>query len=457
MPSQGPAAGTIDVGELLDNGTVGRLQIRVFALTMASLIMDGFDVQAMGYVAPAIVAGWGIDASALRYVFPAANVGVLIGSLVFSAVADRVGRRPVLVGATLFFSAMTLATALAQDVTQLLWLRLVAGIGMGCIIPNSTALIGEFSPKRLRVTLMMCITVGFTAGAALGGYVAAWLIPQFGWQSVFVFGGAVPLVVAVFMIGGLPESLQFLAVRQQGRATLVRWLKELDPGIRIGDATRFVAQEQSREGAPFVHLFREGRGIATILLWVVNFMNLLVLYSVSNWLPTVVAEMGYETQTAVLIGAVLQTGGTIGTFGLAWLIARRGFLPMLTVTYAVATLAIAFIGHPALSLAMLTAIVFVAGWCIVGGQPGINALAATYYPTDLRSTGIGWGLGVGRIGGIVGPYIGGVLIGQAWSAQQLFWAAAVPACVTALTFVALMFTMTLPRPSSASAPAPAAR
>jgi len=444
MNTSGRAAGTINVSELLENSRIGPLQVRVFALTMASLIMDGFDVQAMSYVAPAVVADWGIGGSALRYVFPAANVGVLIGSLVFSVVADKIGRRPVLVGATLFFSVMSLATATAQDVTQLLWLRFIAGIGMGCIIPNSTALIGEFSPARRRVTLMMCITVGFTAGAAIGGFVAAWMIPAFGWRSVFVFGGAVPLVVSLAMMWGLPESLQFLAVRQRSRATLVRWLKRLDPTVRVDDSTRFVAHEQSREGVPFVHLFLEGRGVSTVLLWVVNFMNLLVLYSVTSWLPLLVAEMGYDTRTAVLIGAVLQTGGTIGTFGLAWMIARGGFLPMLAGTFASATLSIAFIGQPGLSLAVLGAIVFVAGWCVIGGQPGINALSATFYPTYLRSTGIGWGLGIGRIGAIVGPYIGGVLIGQQWTAQQLFWAAAVPAFVSMLTLVAMLFTMKLP-------------
>jgi AAHS family 4-hydroxybenzoate transporter-like MFS transporter len=179
-------------------------------------------------------------------------------------------------------------------------------------------------------------------------------------------------------------------------------------------------------------------------LWVINFMNLLVLYSLSNWLPTLVTGMGYTTQTAVLVGAVLQVGGTIGTFGLAWLIARGGFIPMLATTFAVATLSVAFIGQPGLSLTALGVIVFIAGWCVIGGQPGINALSATYYPTSLRSTGIGWGLGVGRIGAIVGPYIGGVLIGQKWTEQQLFWAAAAPALVTTLTFVMLTFTMKLP-------------
>jgi AAHS family 4-hydroxybenzoate transporter-like MFS transporter len=444
MTTSARTAGTINISEVLGNSTIGPLHMRVFVLTMASLIMDGFDVQAMGYVAPAVVGDFGVSRSVLGPVFASANLGVLVGSLVFSVVADKIGRRPVLIGATLFFAVMSLATATAQNVTQLLWLRFIAGIGMGCIIPNSTALIGEFSPARLRVTLMMCITVGFTAGAAIGGFVAAWMIPAFGWRSVFVFGGVVPLVVALAMMWGLPESLQFLAVRRRSRPTLVRWLKELDPRIQLDDSTQLVAQEQNREGAPFVHLFRDGRGVSTILLWVINFMNLLVLYSLSNWLPTLVTGMGYATQTAVLIGAVLQVGGTIGAFGLAWLIARGRFIPMLATTFAVATLSVAFIGQPGLSLTALGVIVFVAGWCVIGGQPGINALSATYYPTSLRSTGIGWGLGVGRIGAIVGPIIGGVLIGQKWTEQQLFWAAAAPALVTTLTFVVLTFTMKLP-------------
>jgi AAHS family 4-hydroxybenzoate transporter-like MFS transporter len=454
MNTSGQAASTVDISELLANSKIGPLQIRVFALTMASLIMDGFDVQAMSYVAPAVVADWGIGGAALRYVFPAANVGVLVGSLVFSVVADKIGRRPVLVGATLFYAVMALATATAQDVNQLLWLRFIAGIGMGCIIPNSTALIGEFSPAKQRVTLMMCITVGFTAGAALGGFVAAWMIPAFGWRSVFVLGGAVPLVVALFMAWGLPESLQFLAVRQRNRATLVHWLKRLNPSLHVDNSTRFLAAEQSKEGAPFVHLFREGRASSTALLWVVNFMNLLILYSVTSWLPLLIAGMGYATQTAVLMGAVLQTGGTIGTFGLAWLIARSGFLPMLISTFAIATVSIAFIGQPGLSLTLLGVIVFIAGWCVIGGQPGINALSATYYPTYLRSTGIGWGLGVGRLGAIVGPYIGGVLLGREWSTQQLFWAAALPALISTLTMGAMMFTMKLPGSATAQRPAP---
>ena len=444
----------INIADMLATSTVGPLQRRVFLLCGLCLIIDGFDVQAMGYVAPAVLADWKIPGPQLGPVFAAANFGVLIGSLVFSPLADKIGRRPVLVGATLFFSVMTLATAYAQNIDQLFWLRLIAGIGMGCIIPNATALVGEFSPAAKRVTLMMTITVGFTAGAALGGFVAAWMIPNFGWRSVFIFGGLVPLVIGLTMIVGLPESLQFLAVQRRRMDTLAKWLTKLDPRLKVDASTQYVANEESRSGVPVVHLFRDGRGLVTILLWVINFMNLLNLYSLANWLPTVVNSMGYPTQTAVLVGTILQVGGTIGTFGLAWMITRGGFIPMLIGTFAVATVSIALIGTPGISLAFLFVIVFVAGWCVVGGQPGINAFAATFYPTYLRSTGVGFGLGVGRIGAIVGPLIGGRLMAAQWTPQQLFWAAAIPATISTLTFVVLLFAMKSHAPAPARGAAP---
>jgi AAHS family 4-hydroxybenzoate transporter-like MFS transporter len=458
MTTPSAAVEKLNLTELLENSRVGPLQIRVFVLCMACLIMDGFDVQAMGYAAPAVIADWGVDRSQLGPVFAAANFGVLIGSLLFSMVADKIGRRPVIVWSTLFFSVLTIATAYAQNIEQLLWLRFISGIGLGCIIPNATALVGEFSPKKSRVALMMCITVGFTAGAAIGGFVAAALIPAYGWRSVFIFGGVVPLVIAIWMLFSLPESLQFLAVRRQKFDQLTKWLRKLDPQLRVDANTQYVTNETSREGVPFVHLFREGRAIVTILLWVVNFMNILMLYTLSNWLPTIVTGMGYDTQTAVLVGTLLQVGGTIGTFGLAWMIAKRGFTSMLTLTFLVATISTALIGQPGISLVLLSIIVFVAGWCVVGGQPGVNALSATYYPTYLRSTGVGWGLGIGRIGAIVGPYIGGVLLAQQWDNQQLFWVAAIPAAISTITMVAigLVLRSTGQSPAQRAAVAPAA-
>ena len=438
MQSKGAVAATLNLTELMDNCRIGSLQIRVFALCLASLIMDGFDVQAMGYVAPAMFAEWKVPPPTLGPLLSIGHLGVMIGAIAFSMLADKIGRRPVLIYATLFFAVMTIATAFAQNVDQMLLLRFVAGLGLGSIIPNATALVGEFSPKRTRVAWVMCITMGFTLGAAIGGFVANELIPAFGWRSVFVFGGIVPLVVAIGMALGLPESLQFLAVRRQKTDQLARWLRQLDPTLKIDAATQFVASETSKRGVPFWHLFREGRAFVTTLLWIVNFTNILVLYSLSGWLPTIFQRfMGYDASTAILLSTTVQVGGTLGAFGLAWLIVRSGFVPMLAATFAVATISVAFIGQPGLSLPVLYTVVFIAGWCVVGGQPGLNALSASYYPTYLRSTGVGAGLGIGRLGAILGPSLAALLVAQQWSPQQLLWAAAVPALVSTLVIVTL--------------------
>jgi MFS transporter, AAHS family, 4-hydroxybenzoate transporter len=440
MQTSGAGVATLNLTEFMDNCRIGSLQIRVFILCLGSLIMDGFDVQAMGYVAPAMFAEWNVPAPTLGPLLSIGHFGVMIGALLFSMLADKIGRRPVLIYATLFFAIMTLATAFAADVQQMLWLRFIAGLGLGSIIPNATALVGEFSPKRTRVAWVMCITMGFTLGAAIGGFVANALIPAFGWRSVFVFGGIVPLIVASGMYLGMPESLQFLAVRRRQFDQLARWLRQIDPTLRIDASTQFVTNETSKRGVPFWHLFREGRTFVTTLLWIVNFTNILVLYSLSGWLPTIFQRfMGYDPSTATLLATTVQVGGTVGAFGLAWLIVRRGFIPMLTLTFAVATVSVALIGQPGLSLPVLYLIVFIAGWCVVGGQPGLNALAASYYPTYLRSTGVGAGLGVGRIGAIVGPSIAALLVAQQWTPQQLLWAAAVPALISTLVVLTLWF------------------
>ncbi|HEY6360523.1 MAG TPA: MFS transporter [Vicinamibacterales bacterium] len=443
------SASRINLAELVDNSRLGPVQWGVFALCLLTLIMDGFDVQALGYTAPAIVKEWGVAPAALGPVFAAGNFGVLIGSLLFSMVADRIGRRPVLIAATFFFSVITILTARATTVPELLIYRFIAGIGLGSIIPQATALVGEYSPRAKRVTLIMAITVGFTAGAAFGGFVAAALIPAYGWRSVFYFGGSVPFFIAMAMLFRLPESLQFMALRGK-REELVKWLKRIDPSAPIDAGTELILPEEKRGGGvPIAHLFRERRAVTTLLLWIVNFMNLLNLYSLASWLPTVVTGAGYPQQTAVLVGTILQVGGTIGTFGLAWLIARRGFIPMLAATFAIACASIFLIGQPGLSLTMLFAVVFVAGWCVVGGQPGLNALAASYYPTYIRSTGVGAGLGVGRLGAIVGPLIGGYFLARQWSTQEIFMAAAIPALVSTVVMILLRFVIRMPEASGA--------
>jgi AAHS family 4-hydroxybenzoate transporter-like MFS transporter len=406
---------------------------------MACLVMDGFDVQALGYTAPSIIREWGVANAALGPVFAAANFGVLIGALLCSMLADRIGRRPVIVAAALFFGVMTVLTARASTVPQLLLMRLLAGIGLGTIVSNASSLVGEYSSRRMRATMIMYAGVGFTGGAAFGGFLAAALIPSYGWQSVFIFGGVIPILIGVVMLIALPESLQFMALRGKRPDKLAHWLNRMDPALRATASDQFVAREENKAGVPIVHLFREGRAVPTILFWIVNFMNLLNLYSLASWLPTVVRDSGYSAQTGVLVGTVLQVGGTLGTVGLAWLVARGGFVRIMSATFAVAAISVALIGQPALSLVLLYLVVFVAGWCVVGSQPGLNALSGAYYPTYIRSTGVGAGLGVGRIGAIVGPAIGGMFMAAHWTTRDIFLAAGIPATISALAMFSLRF------------------
>jgi AAHS family 4-hydroxybenzoate transporter-like MFS transporter len=339
----------------------------------------------------------------------------------------------VLITATLAFSIFTLACAAARSPAELMVIRFFAGLGLGAILPNATALIGEFSPQRIRVAMMMIVTNGFTIGAMLGGFLSAWLIPEYGWRAVFYVGGTVPLLLLLPMYVWLPESLQFLALRRNDAREIAKWLKRIDPAAAVDAATRFLVREGITKGVPLWRLFADKRAIGTTLIWVANFLNVLNAYFVASWLPTIVRDSGYSTQTGVLVGASVQTGGVIGTILIALILHRIGFIPMLTVCFAMAAASLAFLGEPTLTLPLLFVVAFLTGWGIFGGQPTLNALSASYYPTDLRSTGIGAGLGIGRIGAIVGPYVGGELIRAQWSTEAIFHLAAVPAVLATLS------------------------
>ncbi|WP_248321387.1 MFS transporter [Caballeronia sp. Sq4a] len=427
---------TIDVERALGDAHRPAFHFMLLALCGLCLVIDGFDAQAMGYVAPAVIAEWGVPKSALGPVFSASLFGMLLGALGLSVLADRIGRRPVLIGATLFFGLTMIATAFTHSLPVLTALRFVTGLGLGCIMPNAMALVGEFSSTQHRVKRMMLVSCGFTLGAALGGFLSAALIPSLGWRSVFWVGGAVPLVLALAMFVGLPESLQFLVLKgHEARARA--WLAKFDPSLRIDSTTRLIVREKGGEGAPVAELFRSGRAPVTLILWSISFMNLIDLYFLSNWLPTVMRDAGYSPGMAVLVGTLLQTGGVLGTLLLGWFIERFGFVRVLLGCFCVGALCVGVIGGVAHVQMWLFVAVFAAGFCIVGGQPAVNALAGHYYPTTLRSTGIGWSLGIGRVGSVIGPLVGGQMIALGWSNVELFHAAAVPVFCSALLVVLL--------------------
>jgi AAHS family 4-hydroxybenzoate transporter-like MFS transporter len=424
-------ASLVDVAQFIDQQPVGGFQIRLLLTCAAVLFLDGFDTQAIGYVAPAIAREWGLTKAALGPVFSAGLFGLMIGALIFGPLADRIGRRKIIIFSTLAFGIGTFATAFVADVNALLAIRFLTGLGLGGAMPNAVAMTSEFSPHRRRATMVMIMFCGFSVGAALGGFLAAALIPQFGWRSVFVVGGAAPLLLGPMLALRLPESVRFLTLTGGAQDRVVQLLAFINPQAKFAPSTRFVVHEPQLAGIPVRHLFRDGRTLVTLLLWVVFFMSLLDIYFLANWLPTVLNDLGASVSAAAAIGSMLQVGGVIGTFALGSVIDRFSFRA-LALVYFIAVFAIGAIGQLGHSVVFVTMAIFAAGFCIIGGQIAANALAATFYPTSVRATGVGWALGIGRVGSIVGPLVGGMLLALKWSTGSVFFSAAVAALGAAL-------------------------
>ena len=427
----------VNVLALLNDQPISRYQFLVAALCAAVVFMDGFDAQAIGYVAPTLSREWHLRPGALGPVFGIGLLGLTIGALVSGPVADRLGRKPVILLCTLFFGVCTLVTVTADSLTGLMAWRFLTGLGLGGAMPNAIALTSEYSPDRSRASMVMVMFIGFSLGSALGGALAAQLVPAYGWTIVFWVGGIVPLVLLPILAMSLPESIRLLALREGQNERIATLLARISPRLRFEPQVQFVATEEHPEGFTVRHLFSEGRGLGTVLLWIMFFMNLLDLYFLANWLPTVIHNTGISERLAVITTALLQVGGVVGTLILARLLDR--FLPyrILAITYFFAAVFLTAIGSAGSSIALIIPLVFATGFCVVGAQIGANALAALYYPTFIRSTGVGWALGIGRIGSIVGPVVGGILLAQQWSIPRIFLLGALPALIAALAVFAM--------------------
>jgi AAHS family 4-hydroxybenzoate transporter-like MFS transporter len=320
---------------------------------------------------------------------------------------------------------------MAGSIESLLVLRLLTGLGLGCVMPNAIALTSEYAPERVRSTAVMVMFCGFSLGAALGGLAAAVLIKDFGWQSVFVAGGVLPLVAAGAVWLWLPESVRFLVLNGGDKSRIAAIMQKIDPAF-AGKGVVFQADEHKETKFPVKQLFADKRAMLTGLLWVVFFMSLMDLYFLSNWLPTVINDAGIPVGSAALITAMLQVGGTAGTLVLGRVFDKVSPFRALSVIYFLAAAFIVAIGVAGTSVSALVATIFGAGFCVIGGQIGANALAAKSYPTSIRATGVGWSLGIGRIGSVLGPVIGGMLLSMHWDMRQLFLVGAIPVFIAGI-------------------------
>ena len=399
----------------LDSAKVTAFQTTIIGLCALMAMIDGMDTQAIGMVAPAIASDWQVPAAAFGPVFGCSLFSGLIGALVVGQAGDRFGRKPVLIFSVLVLALGSLATPFTHSISALLIVRLVTGFGLGGALPIIISITSEFSPKRLRLNIVALMYCGFPFGSVLGGVLAAQFIPRFGWASIFYIGGVIPLILIPTFALIMPESISFLA--SNGKRDEVEALSRR-LGLKLDDLTAVQSNPPAR--ATVRRLFAEGRAIGTLFLWTTLFLSLLLTVFLVSWMPLVAHHAGLGIKSAVLGVAALNLGGIVGCFLIGWISKHfRSILPI-AVAYALGGAAVALIGLVVQSGQILLGVSFAAGILTVGSQMCAVSLCASFYESALRSTGVGWALGIGRVGAIIGPVIGGVLIAQHVATPTLF-------------------------------------
>jgi AAHS family 4-hydroxybenzoate transporter-like MFS transporter len=423
---------------IVDDSKTSPLQVLTLVLCFLVVAADGFDVASVGYVAPLLKSAWSLAPAQLGPIFGAGLFGLTVGSFLFGPLADRIGRKRVITISLVLFGVGSLACAYTPSAGWLIVLRFLTGAGLGGAMPNSITLSSEFSPPRSRAILVTLMFCGFTLGLAGGGAVASLLIPTFGWQGVFVFGGLFPLLLAPVIWLWLPESLRFMAGKpryaKEARRVIERLTGDANTpfdAVVPEDAKRGAVRE-SAVGTHFSARYRTG----TLLLWLAFFCTLWVYYQISSWLPTVITGAGIDASHAARVGAMLPLGGTIGSLVNARLMDRMNPFFVLAGSYAIAAISIAFIGFSINEPVWVYLTVFMAGLGLSGAQTGANVLVAGFYTTAARATGVSWALGVGRIGSIIGSMTGGLLLVAFHSVTAAFVMFAAPVVVAGLAMLA---------------------
>lgn len=404
-----------DLETLIANAPVGAFHVRVVLLCALMAMLDGFDTQAIAFIAPEISTAWNVPATSFGAVFGAGLLGGLVGALGLSAAGDRFGRKPLLILATLIFSIGSLSSTLSNSLSTLAVSRFFTGIGLGGALPAVMALTAEYAPQRWRTSVVGWMFCGFPFGAVVGGFAAAKFIPALGWRSVFIAGGMLPLVLLPFVALMVPESPRFLHGETFAITRLVRAMRQT--ARWNGTFASPVELPRTRFG----ELFSDRRATGTLMLWATLFLSLLLTYFLVNWIPLVARQAGLPIQAAVIAVAMLNLGAIVGCVVIVVLADRLGTptLPI-GIAFALGSAAIALIGQVALSPLILCCLTFLVGALSIGAQMGTVALCANFYPTALRATGIGWAMGLGRVGAIAGPIFGGQMLKAGVPLSHLF-------------------------------------
>lgn len=433
--------GVLNVDEFVDERPVTGVQWLVLALCFLVLIADGFHTAAMAFVAPALTHELSISRLALGPVLAASLIGLAVGALVAGPLADRYGRKRVLIASVAICSIGSLVSASATGLYTLAIYRFITGIGIGAAMPNCTTLASEFVPAKRRALLLNMMFCGFPLGASTAGFLTAWLVPHYGWRYVFLAGGAAPLLLAA-LLASLPESISYMVVQKYPAETIKIALNQIagrdaEALRRVAAANAFGTSEKdtATDAAPWKIMFESRLFIGTLMLWLTYFMGLFLYYLLTNWMPTLVRDAGYSISQAAIVTALFPLGGVIGAAVCGWLMGKVNSTLVVSGAYFLTGVLLLLLARSTGTFGSLTLTTFLAGLAMNGAQTSMPVLAAASYPTFGRASGVAWMLGMGRIGGIAGAFGGGILLQLSFSLPQIISGLSAVAAVAALALV----------------------
>lgn len=439
-------ADVVNVEERIDALPFGAYQMFVVFLGGLILFIDGLDVQLVSYIGPKIRVEWGLSQTLLGTVFSSMIWGLLIGFAFVAPLSLRFGHRKLVISNMILFGLATMAAALVNDATSMIALRVVAGIGLGGVLPSGVALTGEYGPKRRRSTCIALIYCGYSFGTMAAGLLAGAIIERYGWRTHMVIGGAIPIAIAAYLYFALPESLEYLISRGASQDRIARLMQRIAPSLATSSETRFVTTDTREPSMAFAQLFQRQRNLGTLMLWLSLFMNLMVVFFVLQWLPSIFVMVGYSQAEATTAATWATGGGILAALVLGPLMDWLGPYIVILALFVLGGLFLFLTGASAHSAAVLaTAMAFMATGSTSGIQKCINALMVFFYPTSLRSTGLGWAFGVGRFGAMVGPVLAGFLFDRKWPVDQVFNVYAVPMLIGGLAIFVMYRAYHLPR------------
>lgn len=422
---------SINLARLIDESKFNRFHASIVFWCAFIMIFDGYDLVVYGSVLPVLMKEWALTSTQAGTLGSAALFGMMLGAVIFGPLADKMGRKSVMLTCIAIFSLFTALLGFSNGPLEFGIFRFIAGLGLGGIMPNTVALMTEYSPKSLKSVLVSVMFSGYSVGGMMAAGLAIVMIGQFGWRSLF-FVGVLPLLLLPIMYKTLPESPRFLVIKNQP-SKIDSVLRRIEPLYTRSENQGF-EQFRSEPGAPVVKLFKNGRALSTIMFWISFFMCLLMIYGLNTWLPNLMTGAGLSVGSGLMFLFVLNFGAVLGAIFGGWMADKWDAKTVLIVFFISAGVSLTLIGFLE-NIIILNILVGIAGASTIGTQIICNSYISQYYPTEMRSSGLGWALGVGRLGAIAGPMMGGFLFSMSLPYYQNFLVFAIPGIIGAITLL----------------------